>query len=142
MRFDYFGSLQRARKKYAQLLDPICREWDLTQNELDVLLFLGNNPEYDRAADIVAHRGMVKSHVSLSVANLERRGLLLRTEDPADRRAARLHLTQQGKAIAEAGREYQVRFFAEVFSGLSREDIDFWQNLMERVCRNIDNLEF
>ena len=141
MKIDYFGTVQRASRKYAQFLNPICEKWDLTKNELDVLLFLGNNPEYDRAADIVAHRGMVKSHVSLSVTNLERRGLLLRTEDSADRRAVRLQLSQEGKAIAQAGREYQIRFFSGIFSGLSQEDIDFWQQLMEQVCRNIDNLD-
>jgi len=140
MRIDYFGVTARAKKKYAAAMEPVCRQWGLTRNELDVLLFLYNNPEFDRAADIVTHRGMTKSHVSLSVANLESRNFLFRKEDSRDRRAVRLALTEDARAIAETGRQCQIRFFTAMFDGLSREDVRFWQSLMERVCGNIDQM--
>jgi len=91
-RFNYFDTMARAQKGYARLMDPLCKKWELTRNELDVLLFLANNPEYDRAVDIVNNRGLSKSHVSLSVSNLEGRGLLRREEDAIDRRTVHLHL--------------------------------------------------
>ena len=91
MRFDHFDVTQQVKKKYTLAVEPVCRKWNLTKNELDVLLFLYNNPEFDRAADIVAHRGLTKSHVSLSVSNLEGRGLLTRREDPEDRRLMEWH---------------------------------------------------
>ena len=84
-RFNYFDTMAKAQKGYARLMDPICKKWDLTRNELDVLLFLANNPEFDRAVDIVNNRGLSKSHVSLSISNLERRGFLERIDDPDDR---------------------------------------------------------
>lgn len=141
MRIDYFEVTQRAKKKYAQMMEPICSRWNLTRNELDVLLFLHNNPEYDRAADIVAHRGLVKSHVSLSVGELEIKGLLLRSPAPEDRRAVHLKLTESGHKIADQGREVQKNFFSCIFAGLSHDDIVLWQQMMEQVCRNIDNWE-
>lgn len=141
MRFDHFDVTQQVKKKYALAVDPVCRKWNLTKNELDVLLFLHNNPEFDRAADIVAHRGMTKSHVSLSVSNLEGRGLLTRREDPEDRRAVHLILSEEGHAIAEAGREYQVRFFTALFDGMSWEELLQLQNLMERIQDNIVRME-
>ena len=73
--FNYFDTMARAQKGYARLLEPICKKWELTRNELDVMLFLANNPDYDRAVDIVNHRGLAKSHVSMSVTSLENRGL-------------------------------------------------------------------
>lgn len=141
MRLDYFDVIRRSKKKYALAMEPVCRQWDLTKNELDVLLFLHNNPEYGRAADIVTHRGMTKSHVSLSVSNLEDRGLLTGREDPEDRRAVRLVLSEEARAIAEAGREYQIRFFTAMFDGLSREEVEQLRSLMERICDNIDRME-
>lgn len=141
MRIDYFNVTQQAKRKYAQLVDPICQSYDLTSNELDVLLFLYNNPEFDRAADIVTHRGMTKSHVSLSVSNLEERKLLRRNADPEDRRTVRLELAEEAKRIAQQGQEAQQRFFERIFQGLSREDLDYWQRLMETVCSNIDAME-
>ena len=66
-------TIQLAKKRYAQLLDPLCDTWDLNKTEVDILLFLANNPGLDRAADIVRIRQITKSHVSLSVSNLEQR---------------------------------------------------------------------
>ena len=141
MRIDYFDVTQRAKRKYAQMMEPICLRYGLTKNELDVLLFLINNPEFDRAADIVVHRGMTKSHVSLSVSNLQSRGLLRGCPDPQDRRTVRLELSEEAMEIAREGRSAQQQFFGRLFSGLSREDVDYWQRLMDTVCGNIDNME-
>ncbi len=141
MVFDFFDTMSRAQKGYARLLDPICRRWDLTRNEMDVLLFLHNNPEYDRAVDIVQRRGLSKSHVSLSIANLERRGLLVRQEDTADRRTIHLRLTEEARTIAEAGRMAQKRFFAYLHQGVTQEQIALLEEFARRVSENIQNIE-
>ena len=140
MRFDYFEVMARTKKKYVRAMEPVCRQWDLTKNELDVILFLANNPEFDRAADVVTHRGMTKSHVSLSVANLENRGILIRQTDPEDRRTIRLKLTDPGFEIAAEGRSVQEAFFRQLFQGISREDSEFWMKMLEQVCRNVDSI--
>ena len=101
----YFDTLTQSQKIYTRQLEPVCRKWELTRSELDVLLFLYNNPQYTRAADIVAHRGMTKSHVSLSVVNLEQRRFLERQFSAEDRRAANLFLTPEGRQIAAEGKQ-------------------------------------
>ena len=139
--FNYFDIVSRSQKAYGKRLEPICKKWDLTRNELDVLLFLYNNPEYDRAVDIVSRRGIAKSHVSLSVSNLESRGLLVRCFAPADRRTAHLKLTEQGKRIAGEAREIQQQFFARIYEGVSDEEFEIWRNITQKVCENIENLD-
>lgn len=139
--FNYFDVMASARKSYAKLLDPVCEEWSLTRNELDVMLFLYNNPEYDRAADIVARRGIAKSHVSLSVANLEEKGLLVRRFDESDRRAAHLELQESGRAIAAQARELQTRYFSALYQGISQEEFEIWRKITQKVRDNIVNLE-
>lgn len=136
----YFDTLSRAQRFYGKALEPVCREYGLTRNELDVLLFLHNNPGFHRAADIVRLRGIAKSHVSLSVSALERRGLIARQFAPADRRTAHLALTESGLAIARSGRATQECFFRSLFAGISREELELWQTLVERVQNNIENL--
>lgn len=139
--YSYFDTMSRAQKGYARLLDPICKKWDLTRNELDVLLFLANNPEFDRAVDIVNHRGMSKSHVSLSLTNLESRGFLLRQEDPSDRRTVHLSLLPKAQEIAEAGRIAQKRFFSYLHQGVSQEQIEMMIDFARKVSENIKNIE-
>ena len=141
MEFNYFDIMTQAQKGYARYLEPVCREWGLTRNELDVLLFLANNPALDRAVDIVTHRGMAKSHVSLSVSTLESKGLLLRQEDEADRRTVHLKLTPQAHRVAEAGREAQQAFFSRIHAGITPEEMAIWRGMGEKISENIKHLE-
>ena len=141
MQFNYFDTMARAQKGYSRLMDPICKKWNLTKNELDVLLFLANNPDLDRAADIVSNRGMSKSHVSLSITNLEKRGLLTRSEDPADRRTVHLRLTDASREIVQKGQTAQKMFFSYIHQGVSQEQIDLMMDFARRVSENIRNIE-
>lgn len=138
---NYFDIMGMAKKSYGKLLAPVCDAFGLTRNELDVLLFLHNNPGFDRAADIVAHRGMAKSHVSLSVTNLEERGFLLRRFDENDRRMAHLILTEQGRTAAGKARKVQEAFFASLYREVSEEEFALWGKITEKVCENIRNLD-
>jgi MarR family transcriptional regulator for hemolysin len=105
------------------------------------MLFLYNNPAYDRAADIVSHRGIAKSHVSLSVASLEEKGLLRRRFSEQDRRTAHLELLEQGQRIAAQAREKQVQYFSALYRGVSPEELEIWKNITQKVWDNIKNLE-
>ena len=139
MRGDYFDMTRRAQRLYTQLLEPLCAAHSVSRSELDVLLFLHNNPEFDRAADIVAHRGMVKSQVSASVANLEERGLLVRRADAEDRRTVHLSLTETAAEIARAGQALQREFFAGLFAGIPQEELLAWERLIQNI--NFDDYE-
>ena len=140
-RFNYFDTMARAQKGYARLLEPICKKWDLTRNELDVILFLTNNPDYDRAVDIVNHRGLAKSHVSMSVASLESRGLLERIPDPFDRRTVHLQLTEKAKEVTEVGIRVQKQFMDYLHQGITEEQLELMRMFAERVYDNIRNIE-
>ena len=138
---NYFDTVSSASKSYARMLEPICKERKLTRNELDVLLFLYNNPGFDRAADIVSRRGIAKSHVSLSVAGLEEKGLLRRNFSEQDRRTAHLELLEPGRAIAAEARERQVQYFAALYQGVSPEEFEIWKNIILKIQSNIKTIE-
>lgn len=141
MTINYFDTLLLAQKGYARVLEPICKAWQITRNEMDVLLFLANNPGMDRAVDIVNGRGLSKSHVSFSANNLEMRGFLSRVEDQADRRTIHLVLTQSVQPIVEAGQKAQRQFFTTIFAGVSREEMAIWRQITEKVSNNIQALD-
>lgn len=141
MRHDYYETMLRARKGYSRVMDPICEQWNLTRNELDVILFLYNNPAFDRASDVAARRGMAKSHVSLSVNKLEEKGLLRRRADAEDRRTVHLELVGRARDIAIQGREAQTEFFGRIYAGLTVEEIAAWSRVAEKVSANIARLD-
>ena len=133
----FFDAMGKAKKEYIRCLEPVCRDFGLTQNELAVLLFLHNNPGLDRAADIVSCRGIAKSHVSLAVSSLEAREILARRFDPADRRTCHLVLTDKGKQIADAGAARQRQFFEALYAGISPEERARMRAIHLKIMDNI-----
>ena len=45
---------------YESYCVPICEKYQLKQNELDILLFIGNNPEFNTARDVCEIRKIKK----------------------------------------------------------------------------------
>ena len=136
----FFDILSQSQKAYSRQLEPVCKKWNVSRSEMDVLLFLYNNPGYDRAADIVTHRGMTKSHVSMSVANLCDLELLVRNFSEVDRRTAHLELTDRGREIAAEGKQAQQEFFARLYQGVPEEELELMKNVTRKVCENIENI--
>lgn len=141
LKADYFDNMLRGKKAYAHMIDPVCRKYDLTRNELDILLFLHNNPDFDRASDIAAKRGIAKSHVSMSLSNLEKRQIIFRQTDPDDRRTVHLILTEEAHTMAREGRSAQEAYFRKLYEGLSLEEIAQWQKIIYKVNKNLANME-
>lgn len=140
MENNYFDTLLLAKREYARALDPVCKRWNLTRNEVDILLFLYNNPQYDRAVDIVNLRGIAKSHVSLSVGTLENKGALRRLLHSTDRRNVRLELTPAGLRMAAEAHQLQEQFFCVLYQGIAEEDMAIWRKVRGKIIDNIQNL--
>lgn len=76
---------------YGAVCKPLCQELGLPQTAFDILMFLGNNPTYKTASDIVEIRHIKANLVSVHVDRLVREGLSgteARSGGPAENGAA------------------------------------------------------
>ena len=126
---------------YSTVCKPLCQELGLPQTAFDILLFLANNPERNRAADIVRGRGMSKGHVSLSLRSLEDRGLVACRADGSDRRAVHLALTDGAGEIAEDGRAVQREFIRRLREGITPEESAVILSVTRKMGDNIRAME-
>ena len=69
---------QKLSLAYNAACKPLCKELDLPQTAFDILMFLGNNPNYNTAGEIVEIRRIKANLVSVNVERLVREGYLLR----------------------------------------------------------------
>lgn len=125
-------------KLYNSLFVPLLEKYQLTQLEMDILLFLANNPPYDTARDIVDKRHLAKSHVSSGVESLADRGLLERSRQCGNRKTIHLHLTRQAAPIVEAGRAVQQQYGQILLEGFSAQEREMLFSFLERVGENVD----
>lgn len=124
------------KRRYTKEMAPVMEAWQLNSMELDVLLFLGNNPGYDTASDMVQLRQLTKSHVSKAVETLTAKGLLAQQRDMCNRRRVHLLLLPAAQPILEAGQQAQQRFVDVLTRGFSQEDKAAMQRMLEMIARN------
>jgi len=132
--------LNKYGRAYVTYCKSICREYDINQTEFDILLFFGNNPEYDCAKDIVDVRKIKANLVSINVDKLVNDGYLERKLMLNDRRKYRLVLTKQGKALVKKGKEVQDSFFELLFDSVSAKDRSAFNKVLELIDKNLERI--
>lgn len=123
-------------KFYQRQFDALLAQHGLSMREVQILLFLANNPLYDTARDITEFRGISKSQVSQAVDLLTAEGLLLRTPDAEDRRIVHLSITEDGLPVAKEAQAIQANCGQALVEGLTQEQMELLQTLLETVLKN------
>ena len=123
---------------YAKCIENICTAYDLTRMELDILLFLANNPCYDTATDIIEIRYLAKSQVSSSIRLLEEKGFLRKEYTDRNRKTAHLKIREAAMDIIRDGRAAQEKFLEIMLDGFSPEETDRMRQYTDRILHNIN----
>jgi MarR family 2-MHQ and catechol resistance regulon transcriptional repressor len=129
---DAYIKLMRATDTVQANLDRRLAALNLTENQfgvLDVLLHLGPLPQRDIGAKLFTSGG----NVTVVVDNLEKRRLVRRVRDQADRRLITVHLTAEGRRLAERVLPGHVAAIVEEFSRLTAGE----QEELARLCKKL-----
>lgn len=127
------------RSLYGMCVEPVCQDYGITRTELDILLFLANNPKYDTAAEISDVRFLAKSHVSTSLKSLEQNGYIVKFSEDSDKRRVHLRLTEKADAVIQEGQARQSDFASIVTDGFNKEERQQLHSLLTRMSENIEN---
>jgi DNA-binding MarR family transcriptional regulator len=102
-----------------RLLAYVLREEGLTQTELARFL------EVERAS------------AGLAIDGLEKKGLVVRHQQPGDRRVWRIMPTSEAKGLLRELRETVNEVYAQLFGGFSEVELDQLGSFFERMAGNI-----
>ncbi len=134
---DILLSNQYGIKVYEKFQESICEKYTLTKMELDILMFLYNNPDRNNASDIVKVRMLTKSHVSISIASLAKKKYLARIPS-GHGRTVYLELLSRADEVIQEGLAMQQRFFHVMFAGFSEEDRERFGKYLQKISANLD----
>lgn len=124
---------------YSKCIEEICVKHRITRMELDILLFLANNPRYDTATEIVEIRYLSKSQVSASIKLLEEKGFLRKEYAMDNRKTAHLKICEKAIPIVEDGRQAQEKFAEIMLAGLSKDEEECIRRYFEHIWKNINS---
>ena len=125
---------------YGAACKGLCRELDLPQTAFDILMFLGNNPAYKTASEIVELRHIKANLISVHVERLVQEGYLIRRPSPTDRRKTELFCTAKALPVIRRGRQLQADFLEKLFADTDEETRRAFANLMRRIEENLDGI--
>lgn len=126
---------------YNALCKPLCKELGLPQTAFDILMFLGNNPEYKTAVEIVEIRRIKANLVSVNVDKLVHEGYLERRTVSGDRRKTELICTEKAQAVISRGREIQNSFPERLCAGMDEKTHDAFLTALAIIKDNLKSMQ-
>ena len=79
-----------------------------------------------------------KNSVTQFIDNLEKKGLVQREVDAADRRVNNIKLSREGMAMKENTKAVAIDTINEILDGISEEDLRIFVRVLNRACDNIE----
>jgi len=134
---EFWESFSLGRRFYRQCFDPITKKHNLSTIELDIIMFLHQNPAYDTATDITERRGIAKPNVSTALRNLIERRFVEGTPGEKDRRRIHLQLLPACRPILQDAEIAREHFLNTLFRGLSEDDTAYMRSLLLRMVDNV-----
>ena len=125
---------------YNAVCKPLCRELGLSKTAFDILMFLGNNPAYKTARDVVELRCLKANLVSVNVDKLVQEGYLTRQPVAGDRRKTALACTPRAQEVIRRGRQLQTAFFDSLFRGMEPPLRTAFIDAMQIIDSNLDQM--
>lgn len=123
---------------YSAACKPFCKELNLPQTAFDILMFLGNNPAYKTASDIVEIRHIKANLVSIHVERLVREGYLIRRPVKGDRRKTELACTDKAQPVIERGRQLQNSFIENLLAKADDNMRNAFYGVMHMIEESLD----
>lgn len=131
-----FTSAWNIAKLYEKPLRIIGKKKNLTQCEMDVLIFLYVNSPQNTSKDIAEFRSISKSLICKSVSSLVEKELLVSENDIVDARVLRLTLTKSGEEEAAQLVEVCDKLCEDLSWGITNSELDFVANVQHRIIEN------
>ena len=83
-----------------------------------------------------------KNSVTQFIDNLEKKGLVQRVVDSADRRVNNIKLSKTGLAMKDNTKRVAIAAINDILEGIPEEDLKTFVNVLNRACDNIEKHNF
>ncbi|MDZ4992245.1 MarR family transcriptional regulator [Clostridium perfringens] len=137
----FLVSFTKAKKTYKKFISPILNELGLTHNEFEILVFLQENLEYNTAKDIVEFSGLSKGLISRSIESLLKKEMLTIKKDDKDKRIVRLYISDSAIETIDVLNKISNEFCKLLLEGLKDEELIAFDNILNKMIKNLNNLK-
>ncbi len=132
MALQFLSPLHKASRQLSVYLENLAGERTLGPTEGHLVTYLRSYAPAS-VGELVRVFGIKQSTFTSILDRLERGGLIRRELNPADRRSFLIHITDEGRAQAEASTRTLEALEADIRSRVSARDVEGFQAVMRAI---------
>ena len=95
----YIIYFRKAKKLYKNYIENDLSVYDLSENEIEIIMYLNRNTIKNTAKDIVEYLGLSKGMISRTIDQLIAKEILEFEKDKKDKRVYRLKISDKSKKL-------------------------------------------
>lgn len=118
-------------------MEEAAEKLSITQTQIEIIMFLFNNPDYDTAKDISELRKFPKSCVSKAVDDLIKKNYLESLVDISDRRIIHLKLKEPSKQVIKLSQKIRAHFLEIICQGISDKEKEELLKILNTISINV-----
>lgn len=130
--------LSCSQQVQVQVRARLRKEFGISLARFDLLAQLERCPEGLKMNELSRRLMVTNGNVTGLTDQLEQEGLVIRTDDPRDRRAYAVKLTSAGRALFQKMAQRHEQWVNELFAGLSQADKFQIHRLLEKLKAQFD----
>lgn len=138
-------AMAKSIKKYNKYLDNKIKEeysdMQLSPNEIQIIIYLMRNKNYNTAKEICIYTNVSKSLVSRSINMLEKKKIIISEQDKQDKRNIRLFLTKESESLQRFVEKQTKEFFQKALEGIEEREYALTIQVFEKIYKNVNNID-
>ncbi len=126
------------REAYSNYLSKIFDDGSFSPNEINILVFLHNNPSINTSKKLTLTLCVSKGLISRSVDALITKGLLIKEKDLKDGRNAHLKLSVKAEPLILKMQESKDRFAERLIENIDPQEFAIYQKVQAQIDQNLE----
>ena len=119
-------------------LEKRLKKYNISYNEQIILMYISKN-EYTNQDNIAKNFITDKGTVAKSIKKLEEKNLILRKENPNNKRENVISLSQNGRNIISHMNELLIQWQGIIFKDFCEEEIKQMKSIKDKMISNMSN---
>lgn len=124
-------------RQYNRRIKIIFKEYNLSQNEVKLLIHLLKYPDVDNSMELSHDLGISQSLICRYVSSLTRKGLLNVKVDTFDRRINRLSASVKDEQLKKLLLEFDTNFEKILIKNVSDDNMYIFKSILNQMTNNL-----
>ena len=130
--------INKASKQLKNKLDKALKEVDITAAKFSIIIQIHSSEHPITAAEIADRLGSDRPTISGIINRLEKKGIVLKVENPEDRRSSYLQIHKQANKLVDKIKTISDELTSDIFSIYTKEEAEQLAGMIRKLIEGTE----